>query len=55
MFIFGFTRTFTRGTLAGITISDTISFPSHNQFMDWIAGVNLNYEKGRLESFVSPL
>jgi hypothetical protein len=55
MYIFGFTRTFTKGHLAGITVNDYIRFPSHGKFMEWVAGVNLNHQKGRLESFVTPL
>lgn len=44
-----FTRTFTAGPLAGLTVPDKITHPDRRHAADWLKGVRQNSRAGRLE------
>jgi len=44
-----FTRLFTRGVLKGLTHHDSISYPSAERCLSWVAAINAKEARGRLE------
>lgn len=48
-----FERTFTRGTLKGLTHKDAVTFPTPEACVAWKNAVNAKNARGRLDWFVS--
>ena len=46
---FVFEKHFTAGNLAGLTVTDYISFIDHKARLDWLKGVKANQEAGKLD------
>lgn len=50
-----FKKTFTKGILSGITVSDRMSCTGMQEALDWVDRVNENTRKGYLEYFIHEL
>ena len=50
-----FKKTFSRGTLSGITVNDRLTCSGMEEALDWVERVNENIRKGYLEYFISEI
>jgi len=44
-----FEKQFTRGTLAGITINESLQFLSRKRALEWLRGVRANHKRSELD------
>ncbi len=48
-----FARRFTRGTLKGLDHQDSIPFISKELALDWVKGIQSNFDAGNLDYFLA--